>query len=169
MLNFSKAPLSHRPTEEQNFAWGWVPITAVCTRTTACWSIAWGEQIFDVNWKFPHISMQKRRMGIHKDTWGCMGMHEDCKEKIQVIYGDRKVFCVGNAWGCPHANFCALGPSPCNFLYGDLHGAGLRGAVRQGCSKCLLWTSSGISATIVDKNDQNRFFASIRSIFHILR
>ena len=58
-------PLSHRPTEGQNFVWGWVPVTAVCVGMTARWSFVWGEQIFDVNWEFPHILMQKE---VHGDV-----------------------------------------------------------------------------------------------------
>ena len=62
-----------------------------------------------------------------------MGMHGDCGEKVQVFLWGRKneIFCVGNAWGRPHANFCVWGPSPHKFY---LCGADLRGSVIQGCN-----------------------------------
>ena len=88
-----------------------------------------GQQIFDLNCEFPHISMQKRCMQMYGDMWECMGI---AWRRCNFFSGDERdeMFCLGNAWGRPHANFCAWGPSPHNFL---LRGADLRGFVIQGC------------------------------------
>ena len=89
----------------------------------------WGQQIFDLNCKFSHIPMQKRCMGIYVEMWGFMGI---AGRRCKIFCGDEKneIFCVGNAWGRPHTNFCAWGPSPRKF---SLRGADLHGSVIQGC------------------------------------
>ena len=66
--------------------------------------------MFDVNCEFPLISMQKRCMGMYRDLWGCMGKHEDCREKIPVFCGKTKNF----VWG-------VCGNIPMHyFLHGEL-------------------------------------------------
>ena len=52
--------------------------------------------------------MQKRCLGMYRDMWGCMGI---AGRRCKFFCGDEKyeIFCVGNAWGRPHANFCAWG------------------------------------------------------------
>ena len=52
------------------------------------------------------------------DVWGYVGMDGNCGEKMHVFLWGRKneIFCVGNAWGRPHANFCAWGPSHAFFF-----------------------------------------------------
>ena len=70
--------------------------------------------MFDVNCEFPLISMQKRCMGMYRDLWGCMGKHEDCREKITVFLMENEQFCVGNLWEHAHALFSAWGASHAN-------------------------------------------------------
>ena len=68
-------------------------------------------------------------MGIYAEMWGFMGI---AGRRYKFFCGDEKneIFCVGNAWGRPHANFCVWGPSPRKF---SLCGADLHGSVIQGC------------------------------------
>ena len=126
-------PLSHWPTGGRNFTWGWVPTFVVCVGTDTKAIFCEGTRT--------EVRIQRNSTSyfiLHEDGYPDRVLRGDTDANVEKSlrlfpWGWKRkynFFCVDHLHASPRmpTQYFSVG------ICGAMHGAGLRGSVRQGCT-----------------------------------